>query len=384
MKNARSRLSISYLAGLRSYLETRRPGPSARAGTLGRSALDQGLTMPDLALMHARAVVALTAFDLSTPRDTAIRQAKRALERGQHFFSQTVGPIEAALRADRETALELAQRHETLRARSAALAKGNRRLEREVARRKTGESVIRKGHEQYQKLFAESQTMQKRLRQMTRQIILAQEEERKEISRELHDGVVQTLVGINVQLSTLTKGASLGLRTLKVRIAHTQRLVANSVNAVHRFARELRPAVLDDLGLVPALRAHCDGLAARRKFRIHFAASGRSESLDGARRTALYRVAQEALTNVSRHAKATEVWVNLSETAGAVRMEIRDNGRSFMVEAALSNQNPNRLGLIGMKERIEMVGGHLEIISEPGRGTTVRADIPLNPTPLTP
>jgi signal transduction histidine kinase len=218
--------------------------------------------------------------------------------------------------------------------------------------------------------------MQRKLRQMARQIIVAQEEERKEISRELHDEVVQTLVGINVQLATLTKGASVGLETMNERIAQTQRLVANSVNAVHRFARELRPAVLDDLGLVPALRGYCEGLSNRRKFRIQLAASGRIESLNSPRRTALYRVAQEALTNVSRHAMASRVRLTLREKNGLVRMEVKDNGKSFAVAQALSRQNPNRIGLIGMKERIEMVGGNFRITSLPGKGTTVRAEVP--------
>jgi two-component system sensor histidine kinase DegS len=189
---------------------------------------------------------------------------------------------------------------------------------------------------------------------------------------------VQTLVGINVELSALGKGASIGVRTLKEKIAHTQRLVENSVNEVHRFARELRPAVLDDLGLIPALHAYSKSLAARKKFTIQMTAFGGVEALGGAKRTVLFRVAQEALTNVARHAHATQVRMTISEIAGAIRMEISDNGKSFQVRKTLFAKNPKRLGLIGMKERIEMVGGSLAIESTPGKGTTVRADIPFN------
>ena len=273
----------------------------------------------------------------------------------------------------------LRQRNETLRLHTAALAAGNRLLEREVARRKAGEVAIRQGKEQYHKLFLESQVMQKKLRQLTHQIITAQEEERKEISRELHDEVVQTLVGINVELSALGKGASVGLHNLKEKIAHTQRLVENSVNAVHRFARELRPAVLDDLGLIPALHAYSKSLAERKKLKIQMTAFGGVEALDGAKRTVLFRVAQEALTNVARHAHATQVKMSISEISGAIRMEISDNGKSFPVEKTLLAKNPKRLGLVGMKERIEMVGGNLTIESAPGQGTTVRAEIPFTP-----
>src|SRR5581483_4728927 len=142
-----------------------------------------------------------------------------------------------------------------------------------------GEVVIRKGKEQYRALFLESQVMQKKLRQLTRQIISAQEEERKEISRELHDEVVQTLVGINVELSALGRGAVASLHAMKAKIAHTQRLVEHSVSAVHRFARELRPAVLDDLGLIPALHAYRQNLASRKKIKIQMTAFGGVEAV---------------------------------------------------------------------------------------------------------
>jgi len=189
---------------------------------------------------------------------------------------------------------------------------------------------------------------------------------------------VQTLISINVELSALSKGTSDGLRVLKTKIGRTQRLVENSVNAVHRFARELRPAVLDDLGLIPALHAYSRNLAERKKLKIQMTAFGGVEALGSAKRTVLFRVAQEALTNVARHAHATQVRMTISELSGAVRMEISDNGRSFQVKKALLARNSNRLGLIGMKERLEMVGGSLNVESAPGAGTTVRAEIPLN------
>jgi signal transduction histidine kinase len=221
--------------------------------------------------------------------------------------------------------------------------------------------------------------MQRKLRQLTRQILSAQEEERKEISRELHDEVVQTLVGINVQLSALSRSASAGMHSLKAKIARTQRLVENSVNEVHRFARELRPAVLDDLGLIPALHAYCKNLAARKKIKIQLTAFAGVEALEDTRRAVLYRVSQEALTNVIRHAQATQVNVGITKLPGSICLEIGDDGKSFPVEKTLLAKNNKRLGLLGMRERIEMIGGTLSIISAPGEGTTVRAEIPFNP-----
>jgi signal transduction histidine kinase len=345
---------------------------------LGRAAHNGGLAVQDLATMHEAAVEALApSFNFADPNNGLIRRKGR-------FFKQALIPLETAGRVTRRTNRELQQRNATLRRVTLALARGNRRLEREIARRQTAEVANKRGKEKYRTLFLESQIMQKKLRQLTRQIILAQEEERKEISRELHDEVVQTLVGINVELAALGKGASVGLHTLKAKIARTQRLVENSVNAVHRFARELRPAVLDDLGLIPALHAYSKNLAARKNLKIQMTAFGGVEALGGIKRTVLFRVAQEALTNVARHAHATAVSMSIREITGSVRMEIRDNGRSFPVKKTLLARNPKRLGLIGMKERVEMVGGRLTIESVPGKGTTVRAEIPFTKDKNTP
>jgi signal transduction histidine kinase len=365
-------LSKRYVTALRAYLGGRDRAGGDRALILGRAALAGGLVTLDLAIMHERAVVALA----STHNFGDWRNG--ALQRAGLFFTRVLLPLEIAQRRTRANDRDLRQRHEALRLHTAALARANGRLKREIRRRKAGESAILKGKEQYRVLFLESQVMQKRLRQLTRQIISAQEDERKEISRELHDEVVQTLVGINVQLSALGKGASVGLRALKEKIARTQRLVENSVDAVHRFARELRPAVLDDLGLIPALHAYSQSLAERKKIKIKMTAFGGVEALGNAKRTVLFRVAQEALTNVARHANATEVKMSIREISGAIRMEISDNGKSFHVGNVLLAKNPKRLGLIGMKERVEMVGGRLAIESAPGQGTTVRAEIPFN------
>jgi two-component system, NarL family, sensor histidine kinase DegS len=148
---------------------------------------------------------------------------------------------------------------------------------------------------------------------------------------------------------------------------------------VHRFARELRPAVLDDLGLIPALHAYCKNLAARKKIKIQLTAFAGVEALEDTRRAVLYRVSQEALTNVIRHAQATQVNVGITKLPGSICLEIGDDGKSFSVEKTLLAKNNKRLGLLGMRERIEMIGGTLSIISAPGEGTTVRAEIPFNP-----
>lgn len=258
----------------------------------------------------------------------------------------------------------------------AALAAAERKLGREVARRKRCEQALKQSRADYRQLLVQSQVLQKKLRGLAHQILSAQEEERRLISRELHDEVVQTLVGINVQLASLGHAASVGTKALRTKIASTQRLVEKSVSAVHQFARELRPSVLDDLGLIPALRAYMKTMADRKKIRIELTAAASVETLDDRGRSVLYRVAQEAITNVSRHAQATLVTVSIKKAQGAVRMEVHDNGRSFNVEKTIGSKTNKRLGLLGMRERVEMVGGTLTIESAPGHGTTVCAYIP--------
>ena len=256
--------------------------------------------------------------------------------------------------------------------RTAELTAANRQLKASI------ETVL-KGREKYRLLLLESQVMQEKLRRLTHQVLSAQEDERRKISRELHDEVVQTLVGINVELAALNQTVPAGNRILQARINRTQRLVEKSVKAVHQFARELRPAVLDDLGLIPALHACVKSVAARENLQIRLTAFARVETLDIARRTVLYRVAQEALTNVGRHAQASLVDVCISRIPGGIRLEVHDNGKSFPVEQTLSTKTNRRLGLLGMRERVEMVGGTLSFDSAPGHGTTVRAEIPFNP-----
>jgi signal transduction histidine kinase len=332
--------------------------------------MDQGLATPDLVVMHAQAIETLKASPAF---------GRGGAKRAGHFFTQALIPFEVSRRSAHAANRKLERRNAQLRRITTTLGQGNRRLTREIARREAGEQAVRKGKEEYRTLFLESQTMQKRLRQLTRQVFAVQEEERKEISRELHDEVMQTLLGINVELLALDKGAAMGLHTLKTKIRHTRRLVENSVEAVHRFARELRPAVLDDLGLIPALHAYSESLAERKKIKIQMTAFGGVEALGVAKRTALFRVAQEALTNIARHAAASEVRMSISKVSGAIRMEIDDNGKSFDVKGALLAKNPKRLGLLGMRERIEMVGGRLTVASSAGRGTTVCAEIPFLP-----
>ncbi|HVM61638.1 MAG TPA: sensor histidine kinase [Verrucomicrobiae bacterium] len=278
----------------------------------------------------------------------------------------------------RKANIHLSKANKTLRHRTVELARANRRLKQEVVRRRAVEDALRKSEHHHSELLEQSRLMQDQLRNLSRQLLSAQEQERKRISRELHDQIAQTLTGINVHLATLKVAADVNAKGLRKKIVCTQRVVEKSVNIVHRFARELRPTLLDDLGLIPALHSFMKAFTKRTGLRIRFTAFSGVEQLNSTKRTVLYRVAQSALANVAQHAHATRVNVTIRKSPGAIRMEIHDNGTGFEVERVLFAKRHKRLGLLGMRERVEMVGGSFAVESAPAKGTTIRALIPVH------
>jgi PAS domain S-box-containing protein len=257
-----------------------------------------------------------------------------------------------------------------------ALGVENRELTLEIVRRQVVEEALKRSEQHKSQLLVESRHMHEQLRHLTHRILHAQEEERKRISRELHDEITQTLVGINVHLASLARQATVNPWKLKQKIARTQRLVEKSVDIVHQFARELRPMALDDLGLTATLQSFMKDFAKRTGIRVRLMTFAELEELSSARRTVLYRVVHSALTNVAQHAEASQVKVSIRKLAETVHMEIADNGKSFEVDQVLDAKRNKHLGLLGMRERVEMVGGILSIESAPRRGTTIRVRIP--------
>ena len=289
-----------------------------------------------------------------------------SLRRERKWCRVTVSDITALKRAE-----------ETER-RMEAQAAANRELKQEIVRRQAVEKALKKSEQDSRQLLAESLQLQKKLRHLSRQILEAQEEERKRISRELHDEVAQVLTGISLHLAALAQQDAVDAKSLRKKIVRTQRLVVESLNIVHQFAGQLRPAALDDLGLIPALHSYVKDFARQTGLSIHFTSftRGKTEQLDSARRTVLYRVAQEALINVARHAQASQVNMSIRKLRDVIRMEVKDNGKSFQVQGVSPTGRNKGLGLLGMRERVEMVGGRFIVESSPGKGTTIRAEIP--------
>ena len=335
----------------------------------GRQALAHGLETLHVARIHDRALLKLALPDSAAAR-------KALVLRAGVFFAEAISPIEETHRSAREIHTQVERLTEKLRHRSEDLAASNRQLRQEITQRKQVEGSLRTSERHYGQLLEQSRRMQEQLRLLSRQLLSAQEEERKKISRELHDVIAQTLTSINVRLAALKTKAALNTKGLARTIADTQRMVEHSVDLVHRFARELRPAALDDLGLIPALRTFMKHFTTETGIRVSLSAFPEIEQVNGNARTALYRVAQEALTNVARHAGASRAEVDIQQQNGAIHMTISDNGKGFQPERVLRSSKGNRLGLLGMRERLEMVGGTFTVVSSVGKGSTVRAQIP--------
>jgi signal transduction histidine kinase len=366
----KAKFSRHYRAALLAYLKQGSRKSLQPAHGMGRQALAAGLQTLDIAKLHEQILI-----NQVLPGHPAGKRAAFIKQAGI-FFTEAITPIEKIYRGAHEAAIHLNQIVEMLSQRTVELAATNLELEQEITQRKAVEAALKKSEHHYSQLLEQSAHLQEQLRHLSRQILSTQEEERREISRELHDVIAQTLTGINVRLAALAKEAATNTKGLDRNIARTQRLVEHSVDIVHRFARELRPAVLDDLGLIPALHSFAKIFSKRTRIRVHLNVFAGVEQLENGQRTVLYRVAQEALTNVGRHAKASRVEVAIQKLPGSARMEIKDNGKSFQVDRVLNSRGNKRLGLLGMRERVEMIGGTFCVESAPGQGTTLRVEVP--------
>ncbi|MBV8695308.1 MAG: sensor histidine kinase [Chloroflexi bacterium] len=210
------------------------------------------------------------------------------------------------------------------------------------------------------------------------QIINAQEQERKRIARELHDETSQVLTSLLISLAVLEE--SISTQVARDRIAETRRLAHQTLRAIRNLSIDLRPSALDDLGLLPALRWYVKEYQQKFPIEVDFQAPGFKERLPAEMETALYRIVQESLTNIARHAQAHKVSIVLKEDADAVYATITDDGHGFNAEKLQKTPRQERgLGLVGMYERAHLLDGTLTIVSHIGHGTQIEVRIPIPP-----
>jgi signal transduction histidine kinase len=210
------------------------------------------------------------------------------------------------------------------------------------------------------------------------QLIKAQEAERARISRELHDEIGQALTAVKINLDTIKKDfAGSGSAVTREIFEETETLADNILDQIHQISLDLRPSILDDLGLVPTLNWYVKRFGKRLDIEIDFSPGKFEERLDPELETAIYRVVQEALTNVAKHAGAKHVRVSLAKDDRDVRVAIEDDGKGFDQDAVAARSPEKRgAGLLGIQERATLRGGGIEIRSVKNEGTRIDLRIP--------
>jgi signal transduction histidine kinase len=208
-------------------------------------------------------------------------------------------------------------------------------------------------------------------------IIDAQENERKRISRELHDEVGQALTAIKFNLDMIDRDLPQTLPFARGRLGEAKALSNHILASMRRLSTELRPSMLDELGLIPTLRWYIQNFSNRLNLYTRFEAIGIDEKLPPQIETAFYRIVQEALNNTAKHAGADRIEVSFQKRNSTISVSIRDNGKGFDLDEVLHPQSPERgFGLVGMQERVSLLGGSIEIHTQPGMGTQIQIDVP--------
>jgi PAS domain S-box-containing protein len=230
-------------------------------------------------------------------------------------------------------------------------------LRREISERQQAEEALRRSREQLRRLSARLQA--------------AREEERKRIAREIHDQLGGAMTGLKMDVAALRRTLQTALLD---KTGAMGELIDDTIQSVRRIATELRPAILDDFGLLAAIEWQLQEFQTRAGIQCHLVAEVDNIPLDSESSTAVFRVFQETLTNVARHANATQVDVRIEHQDGQLTLQVHDNGRGISEEEISGSKS---LGLVGMQERIHLLSGELDIRGAPGLGTTVLVKIPL-------
>ena len=228
-------------------------------------------------------------------------------------------------------------------------------------------------------LFEEVQSGRQRLQSLTRQLIDSQEKERRHLARELHDEIGQVLTAVKTNLQSLQFASD--PQTLTARLQESIGVVENALGQISELSLDLRPSLLDDFGLAPALEWYAKRQAQRSGFEVTFLAQPVDMHLPPNLETTCFRVAQAAITNVARHARATHVQIELRQDETELQLLVRDDGVGFNVRTALAQMaHSESFGLLTMQERVGLVGGQVEFDSALRCGTEIRVRLPLDPS----
>ncbi len=229
------------------------------------------------------------------------------------------------------------------------------------------------------KLHQEVQRKEEIRGELLENMFTIQEEERRRLARELHDETSQVMASLNADLEVVAGMLPASADQAKSVLRKAQELSVNILDELHKLIYELRPTLLDDLGLVAAIRWLADNNLESAGIKVDFKTTGLVRRLDTRLETTLFRVIQEAFYNIAKHAEAISTEARLGFKKSAIKVRISDNGKGFdVIEAMSSKDRPRGLGLLGMKERVELVKGTFSIHSSPGSGTEINIEIPLS------
>lgn len=238
---------------------------------------------------------------------------------------------------------------------------------------------------QIEKEVAENRALSEHLYQQSQErgellkhLITAQEDERKRVARELHDDLGQSLGALALQIEAVEKLIDQDIQSAIKQLHLTRDLITETTDRMYELIMALRPSTLDDLGLITALQAHAERYLEGSNIAFELNTDGLTGRLEPEMETALYRIYQEALSNVRRHSGAKKVSVTISMVDGYLESEIQDDGTGFDLSRYDSNtENPHGWGLLGIKERVSQMGGELEISAPPGKGTIIHLRFPI-------
>jgi signal transduction histidine kinase len=245
------------------------------------------------------------------------------------------------------------------------------------------EQQLRQRSAELQRLYGALQEKEAARAQLLKQVIDAQEAERKRVARELHDELAQSLAGLLMSLDAAEAVMGLELPDVSGHLARTRTISAQALDLTRQLILELRPTMLDDLGLVAAIRWYADRRLPAGGVTTAFQSDGLPRRLEPALETALFRIAQEAINNAARHAQASQVRVRLLWEADWVMLEVEDDGQGF--DPATPHRRHDEgggMGLVGIQERAEMLCGTVSITSRPGEGSRIRVVLPVGGGPV--
>lgn len=210
------------------------------------------------------------------------------------------------------------------------------------------------------------------------EILIAIEEERKRIARDIHDGPAQSLANVVLRLEICEKLLDENPQKGKVELENLKKLVKDSLKGMRQLIFDLRPMTLDDLGLIPAIKRFLKDFESHFQISTNLLISGEEKRLNQKTETGLFRIIQEALNNVAKHSQARKVRVTIAINQRYVIINITDDGKGFEVDKVLSREySSESLGLPGIRERAELLGGKLTVKSSPGKGASITVNVPL-------